>query len=85
MSTPIPGRPALASIVQVPEAGLLIVLEPVFRLYVRLSPGLGVGAVAGVPGCAPAPPAPGWSSFLSCWLFWLVRRVRAVCRADASR
>ena len=41
--------------------------------------------VPGVPGCAPAPTAPGCVSFLSLGLMVLVRRVLAGQRAAASR
>jgi hypothetical protein len=47
----------------VPEARLLIVLAPGFGSGVCLVSGVGCAVVPGVPGCAPAPTAPGWSSF----------------------
>ena len=47
--------------------------------------GAGHVVVPGVPGCAPAPTAPGWSSFVLLGWFVLVRRVLAGRRAAASR
>ena len=52
------------------EVRLLIVLESVFRLHVCFSSVRLVRGAPGMPGCAPAPTAPGWSSFPV---------VRAVC------
>ena len=45
------------------EVRLLIVPLPGFGWSVCLAGGGGRAAVPGVPGCAPAPTAPGWSSF----------------------
>ncbi len=64
------------------EVWLLIVLVSVFRLHVCLPVGW---VVPGVPGCAPAPTAPVWPSFLSLELFVLVRRLLAGWRAAGSR
>ena len=43
-------------------AWLLFVLAPVFDLHVRLASGGRQARLPGVPGSAPAPTAPGWSS-----------------------
>src|SRR4029434_5144653 len=48
---------------RVPEVWLLIVPVPGFGCDVCLAAGAGRAVVPGVPGCAPAPTAPGWSSF----------------------
>ncbi len=50
------------------EGRLLIVLASVFCLLVRFFSGCVVRGVPGVPGCAPAPTAPGWSSFRVAWM-----------------
>jgi hypothetical protein len=54
---------ALASMGQGPRAGLLIVLVPGFGRDVCLLCERRRAALPGVPGCAPAPTAPGWFSF----------------------
>ncbi len=61
----------------VPEVWLPIVLLPGFGCGVCLAVGCGRVVLPGVPGCAPAPTAPGWSSFLSLGLLVLVRQVLA--------
>jgi len=48
---------------RVPEVRLLIVLVPGFGLGVCLLPAGGCVVLPGVPGCAPAPTAPGRCSF----------------------
>jgi hypothetical protein len=48
---------------RVPEVRLLIVLMPGFGCGVRLVSAGGCAVVPGVPGCAPAPTAPGSCSF----------------------
>jgi hypothetical protein len=57
------------------EVRLLIVLVPGFGCGVCLAVGAGRPVVPGVPGCAPAPTAPGWSSF---------RAAGAVCAGQAG-
>src|SRR5712691_995727 len=53
----------LTSMSQAGRAWLLFVLAPVFYLHVRLASGGRQARVPGVPGSAPAPTAPGCSSF----------------------
>ncbi len=67
------------------EVRVLIVLESVFRLHVRLFLGRVVDGAPGVPGCAPAPTAPGGPPSWVEGRFGLVRWVLAVCGAAASR
>jgi hypothetical protein len=67
------------------EVRLLIVLASVFWPHVRLPSWSGVRAVPGVPGCAPAPTAPGLPPSCCLGRSVLVRRVRAGRRAAASR
>ena len=47
---------------RVSEVRLLIVPLPGFGVMSVLTVGAGRAVVPGVPGCAPAPTAPGWSS-----------------------
>ena len=60
-------------------------LVPGFGSAVCLLSRGGRVVVPGVPGCAPAPTAPAWSSFVSLGLMVLVRLVLAGRRAVASR
>ena len=54
---------SLTSMSQARRAWLLFVLVPVFDLHVRLASGGRRAVLPGVPGSAPAPTAPGCSSF----------------------
>jgi hypothetical protein len=68
-----------------PEVWLLIALVPGFGFGVRVGCVGGRVAVPGVPGCAPAPTAPGSFSFRVDGAVVLVRRVLAGRTAVASR
>jgi anti-sigma regulatory factor (Ser/Thr protein kinase) len=62
----------LASMGQALRAWSLFALAPVFDLHVRLAPAGRQERLPGVPGCAPAPTAPGQASFRvagagGCW------------------
>jgi hypothetical protein len=70
---------------KVSEVRLLIVQLPGFGCDVCLAVGAGRAVAPGVPGCAPAPTAPGGPPFVRLGRFVLVRRVLAGRRAAASR
>jgi SAM-dependent methyltransferase len=67
------------------EVRLLIVLLPGFGCGVWLAAGAGRAVVPGVPGCAPAPTAPGGPPLVQLGWFVLVKRVLAGRAAAASR